>query len=542
MLKLPWLAVLLLSSATGALRWSHLGEAPPQMARKAAPPPVKNGVQLPPRNTTYTFDQLIDHHKHRPQALGTFKQRYFFSYEFYEKGGPIVLVVKGESPLDGFSTYLTKHSIHGAIARATKGATVVLEHRFFGQSNPYPNLSEECFRFLTLEQTIDDLVHFARIAVLPMPGGDSVGADTAAWFLTGISYAGALVNWAMNARPGIFWAGHASSAIIESVNDFWHYWEPIKQYMPQNCSADVQQVIGHVDQVFTSGSTDEIDTLGALFDMSNATHLDDIVHALTTPLTTWQQLSPSWPVPNNFTMFCDALEVKDGAAASESGWGLEHAIHAFGDYMKTVTCTAFFSSRACVDTHTRDASWTEAAVGDSDRLYSWLLCNYLDLWHAGAPYPSPTLVSRLITPAYYIVGCQCQVRRPELNCTPRFLCEWQAQVSTSNSHCALNSLNRISSAPALPAAGDPWRGVTISSDLFIDLPSTDDSEQIKPVIGLSDGYHSNDIWMENAIDPTIARVQHRALRHFKLWIKEHQSQTNSSSGNGNNDSSAEPSA
>jgi hypothetical protein len=48
-------------------------------------PPVvsRNGTQLPPYNTTYSFDQLIDHNN---PSLGTFKQRYWHTYEYYEPG------------------------------------------------------------------------------------------------------------------------------------------------------------------------------------------------------------------------------------------------------------------------------------------------------------------------------------------------------------------------------------------------------------------------------------------------------------------------
>ena len=43
----------------------------------------RNGTQLPPYDTVYYFDQLIDHGN---PGLGTFKQRYWHTYEFYEPG------------------------------------------------------------------------------------------------------------------------------------------------------------------------------------------------------------------------------------------------------------------------------------------------------------------------------------------------------------------------------------------------------------------------------------------------------------------------
>ena len=43
----------------------------------------RNGTILPPYNTTFFFDQLIDHNN---PSLGTFKQRFWHTWEFYEKG------------------------------------------------------------------------------------------------------------------------------------------------------------------------------------------------------------------------------------------------------------------------------------------------------------------------------------------------------------------------------------------------------------------------------------------------------------------------
>ena len=45
-----------------------------------------SGNALPPLNTTYYFDQLIDHNN---PSLGTFKQRYYHTWQFYEQGAEI---------------------------------------------------------------------------------------------------------------------------------------------------------------------------------------------------------------------------------------------------------------------------------------------------------------------------------------------------------------------------------------------------------------------------------------------------------------------
>ena len=53
-------------------------------AEESGPVTSRNGTVLPPYDTTYYFDQLIDHNN---PSLGTFKQRYWHTYEWYERGG-----------------------------------------------------------------------------------------------------------------------------------------------------------------------------------------------------------------------------------------------------------------------------------------------------------------------------------------------------------------------------------------------------------------------------------------------------------------------
>lgn len=74
---------------------------------------------------------------------------------------------------------------------------------------------------------------------------------------------------------------HSCTAMLLTLpcSDFWAYFEPIRQNMPKNCSADVQAAIAHVDSVFTSGSTNAIASLKATFGLEDVKHLDDAAGA-----------------------------------------------------------------------------------------------------------------------------------------------------------------------------------------------------------------------------------------------------------------------
>ncbi|KAG6882043.1 hypothetical protein C0992_012900, partial [Termitomyces sp. T32_za158] len=170
-------------------------------------------------------------------------------------------------------------TINGLIAQQQNASVVVIEHRFYGFSNPRPDLTVQSLQLHTLQQAIDDLVYFAQNVNLPMPGGDNVGPDVAPWILTGGSYAGALTSWTMVNKPGVFWAGYSSSGVVEAILDFWEYFEPVRLNMPQNCSADVQAVIAHVDEVFTGTNETAIQAIKDNFGLGDMTHLDDVAGA-----------------------------------------------------------------------------------------------------------------------------------------------------------------------------------------------------------------------------------------------------------------------
>ena len=94
-----------------------------------------------------------------------------------------------------YTGYLTNATINGLIAQAHSGATIVLEHRFYGLSNPLPDLSSQSLKLHTIQQAIDDLEYFAKNVKLPQPDGSSVAPGKAPWVLIGGSYSGALTSF-----------------------------------------------------------------------------------------------------------------------------------------------------------------------------------------------------------------------------------------------------------------------------------------------------------------------------------------------------------
>ncbi|KAL0955656.1 hypothetical protein HGRIS_001883 [Hohenbuehelia grisea] len=482
---------------------------PPVEVPEGLPVVSRNGTQLPPYNQTYIFDQLIDHNN---PSLGTFKQRFWHTYEFYEPGGPIILMTPGEANAQPYSGYLTNRTINGLIAQQQNGSAIVLEHRFYGLSNPKPDLSAESLKLHTIQQAIDDLEYFAKNVKLPQPDGDKVAPGQAPWILIGGSYSGALTSFTMVNKPNLFHAGYASSAVVESILDFWRYFEPVRQNMPRNCSADVQAVIAHIDTVFKGNNATAIQAIKDNFGLGIVTHLDDVAGALRNNLWDWQSLQVTSGPNTTFTRFCDSLEVKNGVSAPASGWGVETALPAWGNFWKSGylrNVCGKQNAEDCLGSYnvTQDY-WTNTTVDNANRSWFWIVCNEVGFLQEGAPTGQPSLVTRLVQPAYDLR--QCQQMFPAAFPKP-------PNVNVARTNAAYKGwnvkINRLFFANGLR---DPWREATMSAQsITVNVKST--SQQ---PIAMGDGFHCTDLSAGSAVDATVNAVQQKALASMKTWLTQ----------------------
>ncbi|KAF8214001.1 peptidase S28 [Mycena galopus ATCC 62051] len=470
---------------------------------QTGPVTSRNGTLLPPYNTTYTFQQLIDHNN---PSLGTFTQRFWHTYEFYEEGGPIILFTPGEANAQPYDGYLTNVTINGQIAQQENGAAIVLEHRFYGLSNPLPDLSVNSLRLHTLQQAIDDLQYFSENVVLPMPNGGKLKPATTPWILVGGSYSGALTSWTMVNKPGLFAAGWASSAVVEAILDFWQYFEPERLFMPANCSADIEAVIAHIDQVFMGNDQKAMQAIKDSFGIGDVTHNDDAVGALRNNLWDWQALSLSGGPGAQFFNFCDALEVKDGVNAPAAGWGLDHALAAWSSYWTTtyldIICGGDDAQDCLGSYNTSQSYWTDISIDNAGRSWFWIVCT-----QESPPAGLPSLVSRLIQPVYDLR--QCQQMFPAAFSTAA-----NVHVTTAQTNSLYAGWNvTISNLFFGNGQRDPWRYSTVSAPGVI-LKST-----ASQPIAEGAGYHCADLLtQEGTANPTVLAVQKEGLASIKGWI------------------------
>ena len=178
-------------------------------------------TQAPSGYSAQTLDVPVDHFqtssRYEPHSNATFKLRYFFDSQYYRDGGPIIVLAAGETDATKRIRFL-KTGIINQLVRATHGIGVILEHRYYGNSFPVPDLSIPNMRFLSTEQAMADTAYFAKNVQFPghKTGERSLNAPYTPWIMYGGSYAGAFSAFLRVTYPDIFWGKDVFSYHVQA--------------------------------------------------------------------------------------------------------------------------------------------------------------------------------------------------------------------------------------------------------------------------------------------------------------------------------------
>jgi pimeloyl-ACP methyl ester carboxylesterase len=217
-----------------------------------------------------TFDQMVDHFP-KPGLKSrnlTFKQRYFIDSSFAEnENSPVLLYICGESTCEGPSEvpFLNR------LAKKYRAHRVALEHRFYGDSQPFETLTPEHLRYLSMEQAIEDLAVFQRYAqsALKLKGK---------WIAIGGSYPGELSAFYRMKHPELVVGALASSAPVFAKADFFEYDRHVARVADPSCLRAIQTVVNEVEgRLASEPSRTEVKQL---FQAERVTHDVDFLYVL----------------------------------------------------------------------------------------------------------------------------------------------------------------------------------------------------------------------------------------------------------------------
>jgi hypothetical protein len=99
---------------------------------------------------------------------------------------------------------------------------MVLEHRYYGSSQPFEDWSFKNLKYLNSSQALADMDYFISEMNADMKEKYD-GAATRQWITVGGSYPGALSAWFKAVYPKSAVAAWSSSGVIQAIEDFSDY-------------------------------------------------------------------------------------------------------------------------------------------------------------------------------------------------------------------------------------------------------------------------------------------------------------------------------
>ncbi|XP_070172924.1 putative serine protease K12H4.7 isoform X2 [Littorina saxatilis] len=163
-----------------------------------------------------------------------------------------------------------------AIAKEHHAIMFLVEHRYYGKTQPTVDMSVENLQFLSSEQALADLAHFIVFAQEKYKLPDNK------WIAIGGSYSGALAGWFRMKYPHLVTGAIATSAPVFAKLNFLEYLSVVRNSLSvssSSCVTNIQQAVTQLENMLNT--TDGRQTLKKMFklcDDINITNTDDVAN------------------------------------------------------------------------------------------------------------------------------------------------------------------------------------------------------------------------------------------------------------------------
>ncbi|KAF2214501.1 hypothetical protein CERZMDRAFT_8269, partial [Cercospora zeae-maydis SCOH1-5] len=253
-----------------------------------------------------TFVQPLHH---QMPDLGTFELALYWNITYWAgPGSPIVVWLPGETKADRHLVHSRpEFSIVGVIAENLGAAVLVPEHRYYGSSSPFSQLTTSNLSYLTVENALLDVVGLAEHFTPPWTNTSvNSTAKEVPWILIGGSYSAAQAAWIANVYGGTYWAYLSLSPIVQSITSYWQYYLPEVEYGRQLCSTLLDRMINFIDDLFETGSKSQSQAIKDLFGLS-AMDNESFLFQITIPVTFWARQDVG-SASTRYEWLCDRVE------------------------------------------------------------------------------------------------------------------------------------------------------------------------------------------------------------------------------------------
>eukprot|EP00096_Caligus_rogercresseyi_P009056 TRINITY_DN3006_c0_g1_i1.p1 TRINITY_DN3006_c0_g1~~TRINITY_DN3006_c0_g1_i1.p1 ORF type:complete len:501 (-),score=82.80 TRINITY_DN3006_c0_g1_i1:279-1751(-) len=186
------------------------------------------------------FDQKLDHFM-PTRFRATWKQRFFVNDSFYSEEGPAFLMIGGEGPANPIWSQVGSWMQY---AQSVGAVTFQLEHRYYGESHPTPNLSVKNMAYLSSEQALADIAYF----ITEMNKKYKITK----WIAFGGSYPGSLASWLRYKYPHLVAGAVSTSGPVYAKSDFFEYLNVVDRVFKvtnAECAPAVQEGMHEVQRL-----------------------------------------------------------------------------------------------------------------------------------------------------------------------------------------------------------------------------------------------------------------------------------------------------
>jgi len=167
------------------------------------------------------FSQRLDHFTSQDRRV--FQQRYYAFLDYFkDPNSPIFLRICGEGTCSGIT-----NDYNVVLAKKFGAAIVTLEHRYYGESSPFEDLTSENLKYLSSNQALFDLAAFRKFFQDGINRKFNRTEGDNPWIVFGVSYPGALSAWFRLKFPHLVRGSLSSSGVVLAVYDYTAFDEQV---------------------------------------------------------------------------------------------------------------------------------------------------------------------------------------------------------------------------------------------------------------------------------------------------------------------------
>jgi pimeloyl-ACP methyl ester carboxylesterase len=197
-----------------------------------------------------------------------FFQRYYVDKTYGSgKDAPVLFFLCGEATCQSFS-------LQGAIrshAKKLKANMVALEHRYYGESQPFDTLTPENLKYLTTDNALADAARFQKYAQ------SELGLE-GKWIVLGGSYPGSLAAYYREKYSQLVVGALASSGPVQAKANFETYDLYVATVAGPECGALMKQVNTEVEASLKD--PDQAKAMKKKFEAEALTNNDDFLYLI----------------------------------------------------------------------------------------------------------------------------------------------------------------------------------------------------------------------------------------------------------------------